>query len=311
MAKYDILIPGNYSSDMIFRDIDGYPELGKNLFSQRFDIVPGGITNTVFALRRLGVNVGWITECGTDIFSRFILAQAEHEDVGTSLIVRREESARRITVALSYPEDRAFVSYTEHEPDVIQMALDLDDEVEYSHIHFARLHVDKRMPKLLRRCRDRGIFVSTDCQHHEETVSDPLVREILSLVDMFIPNEKETQELTGTDSLEEGAKVLSDIVPYLVVKQGGEGAHAWFDGRHIFQEAMHLKPSDTTGAGDVFNAGLLAAHISGQDLATCLRWAVVAGGLATQGPGGTGTAPDRRQLEEKLRELQEPVKKEE
>jgi sugar/nucleoside kinase (ribokinase family) len=305
MKRYDILIPGNYSCDMIFRDIDGYPELGKNLFSQYFDIVPGGISNTVFAMRRLGINVGWLTECGNDIFSRFILAQAELEHVDTSLILQRKESIRRVTVALSYPEDRAFVSYTEDEPDVVEMALNQGDDVEYSHLHFARLHVDARMPGLLRRCKARGVFISTDCQYHEHFIDDPLVREILSLTDMFIPNEKETQELTQTNSLEEGAKILADIVPCLVVKQGGEGAHAWHDGKHIFQEAMHLKPSDTTGAGDVFNAGLLAAHIAGHNLATCLRWAVVAGGLATQGPGGTTTAPNREQLEAQLRKLQE------
>lgn len=303
MKRYDILIPGNYSCDMVFREIDGYPELGKNLYSQHFDIVPGGITNTVFALQRLGTKVGWLTEAGNDLFSRFIIGQAELEGVDTSLIDRREESMRRITVALSYPEDRGFVSYVEHEPDVIDLALRHGNDVEYGHIHFARLHVDPRMPDLLRRRRERGVFISSDCQHHEHTLDDDLVREILSLVDLFIPNGKEAQELTGRDSLEDAARTLNDIVPNLIVKEGGEGAHAWYDGKHVYQEALDLTPRDTTGAGDVFNAGVLAAHIAGHDFKTCLRWGVVAGGLATQGPGGTATAPTREELEQRLREL--------
>jgi sugar/nucleoside kinase (ribokinase family) len=305
MKRYDILIPGNYSCDMVFREIDGYPELGKNLYSQHFDIVPGGISNTVFALQRLGTKVGWLTEAGNDLFSRFIVDQAEVEGVETSLIRRRDQSMRRVTVALSYPEDRGFVSYIESEPDVIDLALQHGSDVEYGHIHFARLHVDPRMPDLLRQCRERGIFVSSDCQHQENTLKNDLVREVLSLIDLFIPNSKEAQELTGTDTLDDAAQALREIVPNLIVKEGGDGAHSWSEGKHVYQEALDLTPRDTTGAGDVFNAGVLAAHIAGHDIKTCLRWGVVAGGLATQGPGGTATAPTREQLEIRLRELDE------
>jgi hypothetical protein len=42
---------------------------------------------------------------------------------------------------------------------------------------------------------------------------------------------------------------------------------------------------DTTGAGDAFNAGFLAAWLDRLDWATCLRTAVAAGGLATTGLG--------------------------
>lgn len=304
MKQYDILIPGNYSADMIFRDLNGQPELGENLFSRYFDVVPGGISNTVFALQRLGIHVGWLTEAGNDMFSQFVIHRAEQEGIDTSLILRRDESMRRVTVALSYPEDRAFVSYTEREPDVIELTQQLDDSITYSHLHFARLHIDARMPDLLRRCRERGIFVSTDCQHHEYTLDDPLVKDILSLTDLFIPNAKEAQELTQTNSVSAAAKELRQIVPNLIIKEGDKGAHAWYEDRHVFQEALELKSRDTTGAGDVFNAGVLAAHIQGYNLETCLRWGTAAGGMATQGPGGTTTAPDREQLERKLKELQ-------
>lgn len=307
MKQYDILIPGNYSCDMIFRDIDGKPELGTNLYSEHFNIVSGGVTNTIVALRRLGINVGWLTEAGNDIFSRFILEYAENEEVDTSLIIRLKESTRRITVALSYPEDRAFVSYIQHNPDVIDLVLSYGDKIEYSHIHFAELLVDPRMPDLLRHCKERNVFVSSDCQYHEHTLKDPLVREIISLFDLFIPNAQETQALTETENLEDGAKVLSEIVPYLIVKEGGDGAHAFHGETHIFQEALDVESRDTTGAGDVFNAGVLAAKIAGHDLTTCLRWGIVAGGMATQGPGGTATAPNREELQKRLRELDEEV----
>src|SRR5690606_28864977 len=97
MKQYDILIPGNYSCDMIRRDIDGKPELGTNLYGVHFIVVSGGVTNTIVALRRLGISVGWLTEAGNDIFGRFILEYAENEGVDPSLVIRLKESTRRIT----------------------------------------------------------------------------------------------------------------------------------------------------------------------------------------------------------------------
>ena len=61
---------------------------------------------------------------------------------------------------------------------------------------------------------------------------------------------------------------------------------------------MHLSaaPSvpvvDTTGAGDSFNAGFIAATLDGQPLREALALAVVCGSLAVGASGGTAGQPD-------------------
>jgi len=57
---------------------------------------------------------------------------------------------------------------------------------------------------------------------------------------------------------------------------------------------------DTTGAGDCFAAGFLAAVCRGESLKLAARYANAAGALATLGLGGADSAPTISQLKDFL-----------
>jgi sugar/nucleoside kinase (ribokinase family) len=83
----------------------------------------------------------------------------------------------------------------------------------------------------------------------------------------------------------------------VVIKNGAGGAFAYHGDETYYEPAIHVEPVDTTGAGDVFNAGFLAATLSGHDLPTALHWGAFCGGRSTLGPGGATTAPTRAELD--------------
>ncbi|MEO8392622.1 MAG: carbohydrate kinase family protein [Chloroflexota bacterium] len=89
---FDLLIPGNYFCDIIFTGLPHFPVLGEEIYAKDVAVVPGGVMNTVIALQRLGVHVGWIGAIGSDFFSEFALAQALAEGVDLSLIRRSSEA---------------------------------------------------------------------------------------------------------------------------------------------------------------------------------------------------------------------------
>ena len=65
---------------------------------------------------------------------------------------------------------------------------------------------------------------------------------------------------------------LSDKVPCLVVTRGEHGAIAFADGAGVEVPAAPVASVvDTTGAGDLFAAGFLAARARGHELARCLQ----------------------------------------
>ncbi len=297
MKHYDVLIPGNYFCDIIFTGLPVFPALGAEIYTDGLTVVPGGVLNTVIALQRLGLSVGWCGFLGNDFFSQFISTFVHNEGIDTDLVEYQNAALRRVTVALSYPEDRAFVTHVDPPPDVIGRLLAEYRHYSFQHLHLNRLYVDERLPDFLRDLRQRGITISMDCQHRHETLDSPLVKTMLSLVDIFMPNAIEAQRLTQTDSVETAAAILKEYVNLLVIKDGGNGSSAWQNTAHYHVPAMTLTPLDTTGAGDVFNAGFLVAWLKKMPIKDCLTWGNICGGLSTQGYGGCSAAPSRAQVE--------------
>lgn len=110
----------------------------------------------------------------------------------------------------------------------------------------------------------------------------------IAQADPLLPNEAEALRLSRAASLDAAAATLVAAGPRLVVKLGEKGALC-ADGavRHrVRLPALTLV--DATGAGDCFNAGLLA----GLELPQATALGCAAGALSTGAPGGTASAPD-------------------
>ena len=97
------------------------------------------------------------------------------------------------------------------------------------------------------------------------------------VIDLLFANEDEVRHLTGRGDLEAALADLSVKVGTLVVTRGAAGAMAMENGKRIEIAAAPVeRVVDTTGAGDLFAAGFLAARCRRHPLEPCL----VAGALA-------------------------------
>ena len=106
-------------------------------------------------------------------------------------------------------------------------------------------------------------------------------------VDLLLPNTAELAALTGSPE-PESAKALLDVVGAVAVTAGSEGA-SWVDaGGVVTVPAEPVECVDSTGAGDAFDAGLLAARVRGESTVDCLRAGARLGARAVGVPGGRG-----------------------
>ena len=96
-------------------------------------------------------------------------------------------------------------------------------------------------------------------------------------IDILFANEDEVQHLTASADLEHALARLSEKIATLVVTRGAAGAIGIEGGRRVEIRAVPVdKVVDTTGAGDLFAAGFVAARCRGHGLERSLE----AGALA-------------------------------
>ncbi len=102
-------------------------------------------------------------------------------------------------------------------------------------------------------------------------------------IDLLFANEDEAMQLTGRADLNTSLGELSAKVDTLVITKGVAGAVAIKDGERIAIPAAPVKKViDTTGAGDLFAAGFLAARAKDASLERCLWTGALAAGEVIQ-----------------------------
>ena len=102
-------------------------------------------------------------------------------------------------------------------------------------------------------------------------VSDKEIHQWFSLMDVLMLNEEESIYLTGLVDVERALDYLLEFSEVVVIKRGSLGAIAKTRGfDSISVPAIEATVVDTTGAGDSFAAGFIAAFAAKRDLTAAL-----------------------------------------
>ncbi len=177
-------------------------------------------------------------------------------------IERDEERATGTCVVLVHPGgERTMI------PDAgANDAVELHSLPEAAHVHFTGYGLLRPGSRAAVRCalaaaRERGT-VSVDPSSAAPLAGEPEFLSWVDGVDLLLPNADEARVLTGEADPERAALALGREV---VVTLGRDGA-LWTDGSRVVRAAAQpVDVVDTTGAGDAFAAGLLAARADGAE----------------------------------------------
>jgi sugar/nucleoside kinase (ribokinase family) len=302
---YDVMVLGDYNVDLIFGRLPHFPSLGSDLLAGSFAQVPGGGSYiSAVTMHRLGLAVAWAADFGSDEFSQWVLAKVREEGLSEEFFVFHDRPMRRVTVAMTYPEDRAFVTYYDPEP-AIPAAMRALVGISARAVYLPGLYYGPFFDagRFLVRAKKMKLIMGGN-MIEEVTLRQPAVRKVLGEVDVFLPNAREARLLTGQDDLEAARTELGHLCPLVVIKDGSRGAWAQTPKGARQVPALALTPVDTTGAGDCFDAAFVTAWLEGLPLETCLRWGNIAGGLSTLELGGTGRVIRRADIASWLARLE-------
>jgi ribokinase len=131
---------------------------------------------------------------------------------------------------------------------------------------------------------------------------DHLPPDLLSLVDVLLPNETEALAISGQSTPDGAANwLLERGCGAVVVTLGERGALLARPGeRAVVVPAHGVKAIDTTAAGDAFCGALAAALASGENLYDGVRYGCAAGALATTVMGALPSLPTAGQVDQLL-----------
>lgn len=289
---YDILVYGPLFCDLIFTQLPGMPELGKEVFSQGFTASIGGSAIVAAALHRLGVRVGLIADLGNDPISQWARVLLDEFGLDQRLIRVHDWPLPQVTVALSFPHDRAFITRFERPAEPPDLA-EVFQTNSAKHLHVCGFMALQETPNVVQIAHAAGLTVSMDCGWDEAALRDPHLREVIAQVDVFLPSRNELCWIADDDDTDHALLGMSTGMKtgMIVMKDGPRGVVACSGGVIERVAALPVIPVDTTGAGDSFDAGFLVAYTHGLPLTTCLRYGNVCGALATTAVGGAVAAP--------------------
>jgi 2-dehydro-3-deoxygluconokinase len=273
----------------------------------RFALSCGGDTfNTAVYLARAGLDVSFATALGDDPYSDSIVALASAEGVSSKLMFRAPGKLPTLCLVESGPRgERVFRYWGEdaparelfEQPDWLLVAQEM---IAARLIYFSGITLSLysnngvgRFLALLEAARQQGAKVAFDGNFRPRGWKGDLSRtravfmEALKRVDIALPTFDDEAVLWGDPSPETTvARLQAFGIGEIVVKNGPNSALVATAGAQQFVPVPEVMvPVDPTAAGDGFNAGYLAARLTGAAVAEAAAAAHRLAGDVIRHPG--------------------------
>jgi sugar/nucleoside kinase (ribokinase family) len=295
-------------------------------------VIGGSAAITAVAAARLGLRVALAAAVGNDPAGEFMLAQLAAEGVDVSAVTVRAGVPTGMTVALSRGGDRAILTALGAVASLTAADIPRALLAQARHVHASSYFLleDSLGPGLagvLSDARAAGATTSLDTNWDPSgRWGDERLSAAIATADLLLPNEAEALRLTGAATLDAAVRTLTAPVPApapkepfvvagtprtidsprwdthdnpvrgggprVAVKLGERGALCADETGWYRVSLPPVAPADSTGAGDCFDAGVIAGLLDGRALPDAAALGCAAGALSTGAPGGTGSAPD-------------------
>jgi sugar/nucleoside kinase (ribokinase family) len=293
------VVIGDCNPDVLVLGDDVTPAFGQQekLVDRVSLEIGGSAAITAVAAARLGLKVALIAAVGNDPAGTFMLDQLAREGIDVSGVIVRDGIPTGMTVALSRGGDRAILTALGAMASLASADIPHDTLARARHVHVSSyfLLADSLGPGLaatLADARAAGTTTSLDTNWDPSgRWRDGHLSAAITQADLLLPNEAEALALSGAASPDAAALALLGTGPAIAVKLGERGVLC-ADGSAIYQVSLPpVTPVDTTGAGDCFNAGLIAGLLQGLPLPRAAALGCATGALSTGALGGTAGAP--------------------
>jgi ribokinase len=278
---FDVVVVGSANLDLV-ATLDHLPKPGETIVALGYAEHAGGKgVNQAVACARMGARTAFVGCVGNDDAGVFLRGVLENEGIDTTML--------RV---VDMPTGRAFINVDGRGENVIVVVSGANTQVGVaqkplvlpaSHVLLMQLEIPlETVAAALNAARKNGSVTVLNPAPYKS-----LTGEILSLVDVIVPNETESAACGGT-------KVLLDSgVKAVVTTLGEKGAQIATGSTSSDVAPYKVVAIDTVGAGDAFIGALSAELARGLTITDAAAVGAVAGALATTVHGAVPSLPTR------------------
>ncbi len=228
---YDLVTFGDLCIDLVMSGGDVVPEFGQVEKLVGDYLVEMGGSCSIFACQaaRLGMRVAILGRVGADIFGELMIDRMQQAGVDTRYVIVDPAYKTGLGIALNKGHDRAILTclgaLNAIEPSDIPEGF----LASARHLHHGSYYLHTRLrlhiPEIFRQARAQGLSISLDTNWDPENQWGSELRELLTQVDIFFPNEREALQITRADDIvEAGRRLLEAGIPITALKCGEQGA---------------------------------------------------------------------------------------
>lgn len=229
----------------------------------------GGPHNTAIGLGRLGTTTGFLGRISVDGFGQMLRASLRRSNVDLRHVAETSDPSMLAVATLSVEGNAQYAFYTAGTADVALGESDLSGfGPNVQALHFGTLSLalepmGSTLRALLHRESGRRL-IAIDPNVRLSVITDVaayrvLIEELISASDVVKISDADLAAVWPDQPIDEIARRLFKSGPALLcVTRGGDGVTAFHGDSQFDVAATRVEVVDTIGAGDTFNAGLLA-----------------------------------------------------
>ena len=248
----------------------------KNVLNEIDDyvITSGDSTaNTLATITNFGGKTIYYGSVGNDEFAKEFAKSLDKEDVKNKLFTN-EYSTGVALCLVTKDGERTFLVHLGAAIKFNAQKIDEEDIKNSKIVHITGYQIDDPNMrivtlKIVQIAKENNIKISFD-------MADPgvikrnydFVQEFLNDVDIIFANEEEAKAFTTKDDPLDSLEILSAYSDIVIVKIGKEGSFISYNGAIISIEGVKANTLDTTGAGDIYAAGILYGLTNNLDIET-------------------------------------------
>ena len=302
MSAAKLVVVGSSNIDMVVKS-ERMPRGGETLLGGEFAMVPGGKgANQAVCAAKLGADVKFVARIGDDIFGETSLNNFHCVGIDTKYVIKDTETPSGVAlIVVDAGGENAIVvapgANYKLTPEDVDKARDAIAAADMVVLQFEI--PSKTVVHTIELAKSLGVKVVLN-----PAPIRPMPLEVLSMVDILVPNQHEAAELLGRagegdtlDAESSARELLALGVKFVVITLGSKGAYVAGENVSEYIAPKRVTAVDTTAAGDAFTAALSCGLAEGLDIIEAANFATRVAAIVVTRMGAQTSMPTRNEIE--------------